>query len=195
MPGLWPWLMFECWRRFLLAQRITWITTTSLLIVLCIHVWATWFLSIHLKWGLNGAAIAVTIANWLQFIIALLLYRFRALFSCCFRNVQRHHQHQYELTRTSTPPPGGEFLPATPPRSSSPMPFRTSSSSGSLQDLSSPQDTAFMSAPLPPSEEDTWPPITLDVLHGWCVRGFIKIFSLLNYYCYCTYDFIIGRII
>lgn len=170
MPGLWPWLMFECFRRFLLAQNITWITTASLISVVLLHILNTWYLSIYLGWGIRGAAIAVTLANWLQLILALAIY---------FVNVRFFARSQqagaYELTRSNTPPPDSLLAPlpsssSTPPRSASPMPMRASMSSGSLQDLSSPQDTAFLHAPMHPvaiSAADAWPPISTDVLHGW----------------------------
>lgn len=174
MPGLWPWLMFECFRRFLLAQNITWIATVTLISVVLLHTLNTWLLSIYLNWGLNGAAIAVTIANWLQLVIAMALYFIRVK---CVTAPSRANGVAYELARTNTPPPDfASLLPpspnsSSPPRSASPMPLlRPSSSSGSLQDLSSPQDATFMTAsmsPTAPSLDESWPPISIDVLRGW----------------------------
>ena len=169
MPGLWPWLMFECFRRFLLAQNITWIATVTLMTVVAVHCFNTWFLSLHLGWGLNGAAISVAMAYWLQLLIAAALFYARSRFA------RAYAAQEYQLTRTASPPPENND---TPPRSASPGLVRGSASTGSLQDLSSPQDSTFMTAALPSDSSlvvDTWPPLSADILRGWFVISLARI--------------------
>jgi len=72
MPGLWPTLIFEAFKRYLIAQNIVFPQTVSMLIVCPLHVGYSWLLVNHL--GYIGAAIGSSISCWLWLITTIIIY-------------------------------------------------------------------------------------------------------------------------
>uniref|UniRef100_A0A6B2L184 Multidrug and toxin extrusion protein n=1 Tax=Arcella intermedia TaxID=1963864 RepID=A0A6B2L184_9EUKA len=74
MLGLWPSLIYEAFKKFLLSQQIVLPQTISTFIVCPAHIGYSWLL-IH-YFGFIGAAIANSISNWLWLIVTLIIYLF-----------------------------------------------------------------------------------------------------------------------
>ena len=76
---MWPYFMFDCLRRYLAAQKLTWPITAASVATICTHVAVSDVLvSRH---GLAGAGWANAIANWTLFVLLsglIVAQRYRA---------------------------------------------------------------------------------------------------------------------
>jgi len=72
IPGLWPILQFECFKRYLIAQSITWPATTAAFCVAVLHVPFSWLFVCYLDFGFLGAPMMISISNWLLLIFTLI---------------------------------------------------------------------------------------------------------------------------
>lgn len=54
IPGLWPNLQFECFKRYLISQSITWPQTASVILVAGLHGFFCWLVIRHLDVGFLG---------------------------------------------------------------------------------------------------------------------------------------------
>jgi len=88
IPSIWPRLMYEAYKRYLIGQRIMWPVTASVGATGPIHVFNTWFFIYYLGWGFQGAAYATTISYWLLFIFVVFFSEMRLVF--LRRRVKRH---------------------------------------------------------------------------------------------------------
>jgi MATE family multidrug resistance protein len=82
--GMWPYFMFDCLRRYLAAQKLTWPITAASVATICTHVAVSDVMVA--RHGLSGAGWANAIANWtlLGLLSALIVAQ-----RCCARRNQR----------------------------------------------------------------------------------------------------------
>lgn len=76
LPGLWFFLAFDFYRRFMQSQGYFWPGLTVNMITTCLHVFWDWFLIINLDLKEKGAGIATAITYISNFILMLGIIRF-----------------------------------------------------------------------------------------------------------------------
>jgi MATE family multidrug resistance protein len=74
IPGLWPVLINEGFKRYLLAQQIVLPLNLSVFVVSPLHLVYTYLLLHYSGLGYVGAAIATSITNWLWLVVSIIAY-------------------------------------------------------------------------------------------------------------------------
>eukprot|EP00026_Physarum_polycephalum_P005157 Phypoly_transcript_05186.p1 GENE.Phypoly_transcript_05186~~Phypoly_transcript_05186.p1 ORF type:complete len:586 (+),score=89.56 Phypoly_transcript_05186:190-1947(+) len=90
IPSLWPRLMYEAYRRYLLAQRVMWPLTVSVALIVPIHVLNTFSFVYYFNFGFEGAVYATDISYWLLFGTLVLMSQLRLWY---LRRRVRNHKH------------------------------------------------------------------------------------------------------
>lgn len=80
IPSLWPRLMYETYRRYLLSQRIMWPLTVSIAIIVPIHILNTNLFIYKFGWGFEGAVWATCVTYWLLFGTLIGITQLRLVF-------------------------------------------------------------------------------------------------------------------
>eukprot|EP00047_Mylnosiga_fluctuans_P017283 m.60206 g.60206 ORF g.60206 m.60206 type:complete len:579 (-) comp7013_c0_seq1:425-2161(-) len=76
--GMWPWFMFECYRRYLQAQRIMWPIALSAVIVSPCNLVLNVLLVKVADMGFHGAALSTALSNWLMMFALIFLSKYQA---------------------------------------------------------------------------------------------------------------------
>eukprot|EP01113_Clastostelium_recurvatum_P035522 TRINITY_DN4965_c0_g1_i5.p1 TRINITY_DN4965_c0_g1~~TRINITY_DN4965_c0_g1_i5.p1 ORF type:complete len:609 (+),score=100.02 TRINITY_DN4965_c0_g1_i5:80-1906(+) len=71
IPCIWPRLMYDAYRRYLLGQRIVWPITASVIIVSIVHAITTYLFVFYFEWGFVGAVYATNVSYWVLFLSLL----------------------------------------------------------------------------------------------------------------------------
>lgn len=66
--GLWPYLMFECLRRYLQGQRVLWPIVVASTVAAVINVVFNVIFVVVLDFQMMGSALATALSNWVSFI-------------------------------------------------------------------------------------------------------------------------------
>lgn len=79
IPGLPATAIFECLRRYVVAQNLVWPTTVACAVVVFVwHIPATWFL-VH-RFGYLGSSFSITISQWLMVVVLVIVILVRERF-------------------------------------------------------------------------------------------------------------------
>lgn len=79
LPSLWPYGIFDCYRRYLLAQNVAWPISLTCTVVFVIHVFLTD--RMVAEYDYIGASIAITISTWLMLFLLIAIVHIRDYFS------------------------------------------------------------------------------------------------------------------
>lgn len=77
LPSLWPRIMYETYRRYLLSQRIMWPLTVSVGCTVPFHILNTYLFVYHFNFGFQGAVWATSISYWILFLTLLCISHLR----------------------------------------------------------------------------------------------------------------------
>ena len=72
--GLWPTLMFQILKKLLQGGGILWPVIVSSILATAANFISCYITIYRLKWGFAGAAISVSVSQWVGFIVLLLLF-------------------------------------------------------------------------------------------------------------------------
>jgi MATE family multidrug resistance protein len=147
VPSLWPRLMYEAYRRYLLSQRVMWPMTVSVAIIVPFHILNTYLFVFKLELGYSGAAWATSISYWLLFLTLVGVSSIR-LWYLRRRAAGRQFSKIFDESESSEAESNDDL--------------ETKDGADELQ------VEAFEG-----DELHTWPPLSKDIFRGWL--GFLKL--------------------